>query len=525
MRERRAPEPVRGAAQPVDNPPQAGGTPSPVGTRQARDLLRVAFGPSLVALVIIAAVVLLQLVIANSDMTGALGAIASLWLGVHQVPMSIAGTALGVMPLFPVLAMIYGTARTTARATTSTSWFVTRWVVASALGGPMLIAAICLAVIHDAASVLTELQTPDALRAFGSVLTVHVIGAALGVGSRVGRRLLNASPLPKWLPDACRAAGVGVITLLGLSGVVIAGSMIVHWSTMHELYSITDSMFGQLSLTALSVLYLPNVMVGAAAVAVGSSAHIGLATFSAFTVFGGDIPALPLLAAVPTPPLGPVWVALLIVAAASGVALGQQCARHPLPILSALAKVVVAAAVAAATMALLALAGGGGLGNFGHVGVDQTTLAPAVFLWFAGIGALTVAMSGGFRPRERRPKVAATADTEASESVAEVGVESVDEQVESVAEVGAGSVDEQVESIDPGTAELAADTAENPIATDAETGPASEEKPDPRRATESGPPLAELDPEDHFVVDEPDSTGADHEVDSGGGSDRGDRGS
>ena len=37
------------------------------GTRQARELLRVAFGPSLVALVVIAAVVLLQLVIANSD--------------------------------------------------------------------------------------------------------------------------------------------------------------------------------------------------------------------------------------------------------------------------------------------------------------------------------------------------------------------------------------------------------------------------------------------------------------------------
>ncbi|PRC46850.1 hypothetical protein C6A85_87960, partial [Mycobacterium sp. ITM-2017-0098] len=88
----------------------------PVGTRQARELLRVAFGPSLVALVIIAAVVLLQLVIANSDMTGALGAIASMWLGVHQVPVSIAGSALGVMPLLPVLLMVYGTARTTAAA-------------------------------------------------------------------------------------------------------------------------------------------------------------------------------------------------------------------------------------------------------------------------------------------------------------------------------------------------------------------------------------------------------------------------
>ena len=50
------------------------------GVRQARDLLRVAFGPAVVALVVIAAVTLLQLLIANSDMTGALGAIARVWL-------------------------------------------------------------------------------------------------------------------------------------------------------------------------------------------------------------------------------------------------------------------------------------------------------------------------------------------------------------------------------------------------------------------------------------------------------------
>jgi len=72
------------------------------GTRQARDLLTVAFGPSLVALLVIAAVVLIQLVAANSDMTGALGAIASMWLGVHQVPVTIGGHELSVMPLLPV---------------------------------------------------------------------------------------------------------------------------------------------------------------------------------------------------------------------------------------------------------------------------------------------------------------------------------------------------------------------------------------------------------------------------------------
>ncbi|MGH3677577.1 MAG: cell division protein PerM [Mycobacterium sp.] len=389
----------------VEKPPHTGGAPRPAGSHQARELLRVAFGPSLVALVIIAAVTLLQLLIANSDMTGALGAIASMWLGVHQVPVSIGGRELGVMPLLPVLAMVWGTARTTAAATSpGASWFVIRWIVASALGGPLLIAAISLAVVHDAASVLTELQTPNALRAFAGVLGVHAIGAAIGVGSRVGRRALAATGLPEWTADAGRAAVVGVLALVGLSGVLTALSLVVHWSTMHELYTITDSVFGQFSLTVLSVLYLPNVVVGTSAVAVGSSAHVGLATFSSFTVFGGDIPALPVLAAVPTPPLGPVWVALLIVAAASAVAVGQQCARRALALWPALGKLVIASALAAVTMALLGYAGGGQLGNFGHVGVDQATFGPAVFLWFVGIGGLTVAMAGGIARPPRAPK-------------------------------------------------------------------------------------------------------------------------
>ena len=471
--------------------PHPGGAPRPAsGTRQARDLLRVAFGPSIVALVVIAAVVLLQLLIANSDMTGAFGAIASMWLAVHQVPVSIAGSALGVMPLLPVLAMIYGTARTTAAATTSASWFVTRWVVASAVGGPILIAALCLAVIHDAASVLTDLQTPDALRAFGGVLVVHAIGAVAGVGSRIGRRLLRSSPLPSWLFDAVRAAAAGVLALMGLSGVITAGSLVVHWSTMHELYAITDSVFGQLSLTVLSVLYVPNVMVGAAAVAVGSSAHVGLATFSSFTVFGGDIPALPILAAAPTPPLGPVWVALMIVAAVSGVALGQQCARRPLPPLTALAKVAVAAALAAVTMAVLGYAGGGTLGNFGEVGVDQATFGPAVFLWFAGIGGLTVAMSGGLAPRVRRPAVKTEPEPTPRDESDDVLVAHAD--VDDV-EVPSGGEMRAAES--PATEQV--DVASGEPAAAAATAESGRRKPDREEMD-----LEEIDPEEHFVVDE-----------------------
>ena len=487
--------------------PHPGGAPRPAGgTRQARDLLRVAFGPSIVALVVIAAVVLLQLLIANSDMTGAFGAIASMWLAVHQVPVSIAGSALGVMPLLPVLAMIYGTARTTAAATTSASWFVMRWVVASAIGGPILIAALCLAVIHDAASVLTDLQTPDALRAFGGVLVVHAIGAVAGVGSRIGRRLLRSSPLPSWLFDAVRAAAAGVLALMGLSGVITAGSLVVHWSTMHELYAITDSVFGQLSLTVLSVLYVPNVMVGAAAVVVGSSAHVGLATFSSFTVFGGDIPALPILAAAPTPPLGPVWVALMIVAAVSGVALGQQCARRPLPPLTALAKVAVAAALAAVTMAVLGYAGGGTLGNFGEVGVDQATFGPAVFLWFAGIGGLTVAMSGGLAPRVRRPAVKSEPEPTPRDESDDVLVADADE-------VRSGGEMRAAES--PATEQVDVTSGEPAAAAMGESG---RRKPDREEMD-----LEEIDPEEHFVVDEADHRSVVDEANGRGVVDEADR--
>src|SRR6202012_416242 len=233
------------------------------------------------------------------------------------------------------------------------SWFVVRWVFASAVGGPLLMAAIAVAVIHDASSVITELQTPSALRAFANVLVVHAIGAAIGVWSRVGRRALAASALPNWLGDWARAAAAGVLALFGLSGMVTAGSLVVHWATMQELYGITDSIFGQFSLTVLSVLYAPNVIVGTAAVAVGSSAHLGFATFSSFTVFGGDIPALPVLAAVPRPPLGTAWVALLIIGASSGLALWQLVARRALTLVPAIGKLLVAAAAGALAMSLL----------------------------------------------------------------------------------------------------------------------------------------------------------------------------
>lgn len=381
--------------------------PSRANPAQARALLTVAFGPSAVALVIIAAIVLVQLVIANSDMTGTFGAVASMWLGTHLVPISIGGRVIEVLPLLPTAAMVWGVARTVASTIAPTaSWYVIRWVIASALAGPLLMTAISLAIIHDASTVLTQLQSPNALRAFGSVLGVHSAGAIAGVVTRVGRRLALVLQLPAWPMEAARGAVAGVLALFGLSAAVTAGSLVVHWATMDQLYSVTNDFVGQLSLTLLAILYAPNVILGSCALAVGSSAHVGTATFSAFAVFGGQLPAVPILAAVPTPPLGPAWVALMIIGAVSGVAVGQQCGRRPAPWPTAIHKVVTAALLAATFLAILGKLAGGQLGNFGRLGIDQGTFGPGVFFWFLVIGLLTVFMLGGATRLPARARLA-----------------------------------------------------------------------------------------------------------------------
>lgn len=474
------------------------------GTPQPRDLVRVAFGPSLVALVVIAALVLVQLVVANSDLTGTLGAIASIWLAVHLVPVSIAGQQLGALPLIPAALMVWATARTTAAITPPRgSWFVLRWIVLSAVGGPLLVAAVALAVVHDAASVISELQTPNALRAFAGVLFVQGLGALIGVGSRIGPRVWGRPgprfrgrrfDVPDWVVDAIRPAMVAVAALLALSAALVAASLVVHWGTMQDLYGITDSFFGQLSLTLLSLLYLPNVVLGAAAIVVGSSAHIGFATFSAFTVFGGDIPALPILAAAPTPPLGAIWVAWLIIGAIAGVAIGQQCALRPLPFGLAYAKLAVASLLAAITLALLAWAASGPLGNFGDVGVDQATFAPWAFFWFFAIGGLTVLMAGGvsrrpslpaFRPSasgRRTPSPAGRSDPVEAASSAENIVDSSPERSEPEPEpeaaepVGAEPVDvEPVDVEDLVVVAAEPGAAEQPTAAEEATDAAQDE--------------------------------------------------
>nr|WP_246045218.1 DUF6350 family protein [Rhodococcus oryzae] len=378
-------------------------TPNP---EQIRTLLAVALRPALVALALIAACILVTLVAANSDLTGTSGAIAASWLAVHQVQLTIGGASLGVLPLVPTILMIWSVARGCAHAVTEqTPRHEQLWVLGAALAGPLLVTAVALAVIKDASSVIA-LAPPNALAAFAWVLGVHLIGAGIGMGSKLWRPICARLGVPEWVRASARPALRVGLALLASGAALTAVALISSWAEVGELLEAGDGFGGALGLTLLSILYLPNLAVGSAAMLVGSTAHLGDASLSVFTVVGGPLPALPLLGAVPAGPSGGGWPALLLIPAALGIQLGRDCAHRAGGRAVAVRKVLVAAAAAALALGLLGFAAGGELGSFGTVGVDLATFTGLSFAWFAVFGSLTalvVAKHGGGGREQSKP--------------------------------------------------------------------------------------------------------------------------
>src|SRR5690606_5662631 len=114
------------------------------------------------------------------------------------------------------------------------------------------------------------------------------------------------------------------------------------------------------------------------------------------------------------------------------------------------------------------------------------TFGPAVFLWFVGIGGLTVAMAGGI-DWPPRPGKAAAAETDREAAPA----------IDPAAPLG-----------DPGVADL--DEAEVSAADTVEFDPDVSTPAPPAGPPDAAAPIDLVeDPEEHFMVDDPDPTGPD----------------
>lgn len=375
--------------------------PSPT-PEQVRALLGVALRPALLALVVIATCMVLTLVAANSDLTGTSGAIAAGWLALHQVPLTIGGASLGVLPLLPTLVMIAAVARGCSRVVTaSTPRHECWWVLGAAVAGPVVVTAIALAVVADASSVI-PLSSPNTLAALVWVIAVHLIGAGIGIGVRLWRPIVTLLGVPDWVLAAARPATRSGMALLATGAAITVASLLASWSTVGMLVEAGDGFMGGLGLTVLSILYLPNVVVGATAVLVGSAIHVGSASVSLFDVIGGPVPALPVLGALPEQAGGDGWLVGLVVPAAIGIMFGRECARRAPSPLSAVQTALVGSAGVALVFALLGFVSGGAIGSFGSVGIDLLTFVGATFGWLAVFGSAAAALT-----RWRTPPAAA----------------------------------------------------------------------------------------------------------------------
>ncbi|MDJ0393936.1 DUF6350 family protein [Rhodococcus sp. G-MC3] len=373
----------------------------------SKTLVRVGFRTPGVLVAIIATVVLVTLVSVNSELTGTLGAIAGLWFAVHQVPLSISGTSLGVFPLLPTIVLFVVVARSVSRTVSAASarreW---AWVLGAAVLGPVVVTALALAVAADASAAI-GLSSPNALFAFAWVAGIHGVAAAVGVA--IGTRDVGwvRGRVPEWIFEVVAPTVRAAAVLIAGAGGIFLASMLASWSTAGALLDAGNGFVGMLGLTLLSILYLPNVLLGTLAVSVGSSAHVGDVAVSMFRTAGGPVPPLPVLAVLPEGASTTFWTLMLVVPVAAGVILGRDCARRTVDVHYALSSVWVGSAAIGVASLLLGFAAGGNLGTFGTVSVTVWSFGLLAFAWLAVVGSIAAAITawrgGSLPPHQADP--------------------------------------------------------------------------------------------------------------------------
>ncbi len=484
-----------------------------------RILLGTAARVPAVTLAVVATIVVTTMVVANSDLTGIYAAIAGTWLALHQVTLTIDGTSLGVLPLLPTAVLVWQAARgcaSAADALVENSGYaldrqdVSRITVA-VLAGPLLVTAASLIVLQDAASVL-PVTPPNAAAALTWVTGIYLVAALIGIGSRVWKPLVRYYSAPDWLVLAFRPALRVLLGMFALGGVVVVAGLLWSWNVVGELLARGDHWTGVLGLTVMSILYLPNVIIGAAAVLAGSTVHFGDIHLSLFEATGGDLPALPVLAAVPSGPAAAFWPVLLAVPATIGALLGRFAAQRTLqakadgaPVGSADASWTVLAAAAGAGLvtALATWVAGGPLGVFGTVGANWWLAGILVFAWSGLLGIITAQLLVW---REGRLAAAALrADTEVAEETSEDAADAA--EADDTADTGA---DTELEAPEGETPAL-----EAPVAEDADDADADdEEESSVEDTTAAEREVAEVDGDEAAAVDEDDAESLEDDADA-----------
>lgn len=323
-----------------------------------------------------------------------------LWLAGHHVPVTVAGTPMTVAPLGITIAIV-GTL-VAAGGQLARHALILNWLdaakAATGLGG-----------VYGAGLLLTAALSAGAgshanpMLAFVAGFVIAVLAGGAGVLRRTPQLVGELRVL---LPMPVRAGAVGALVA---TGAIVAGglvltvvSLVLHHQRVGVLFGLYHGgWFSAVVLALVCVALLPNAAAFGAAYLLGPGFAIGTQTLvSPMVVELGKVPALPLLAALPSPGQPPVTMAfayaIAVVAGALGLAGALRYAvRHDddwraLPIdRAALRGVLTGLAAAVLTTGLILFSGGAwGNGRLSLIGAPALSTLALSVAWFGLTGAV-----------------------------------------------------------------------------------------------------------------------------------------
>ena len=238
--------------------------------------------------------------------------LASVWMVANAAPLKMQGVELGFVPLLPAIVVILGHSRRITKALgNKVSVRGLRVFATLGIGLPMVLTFVAWLMLLDAGRVF-DVQAPHLGRALLNTFLVNGLAVAIGMRGRIWRALLLRRHWPTWPVESVHLARnfLGWMCVAGLLGVVIA--LIGNWSAVTAAYEIAPGFWPDVGLTFLALLYLPNIVIGAAAVLLGGEYNLGFGLFSLFNITNVELPPLPILAAAPNAPIpgGPFLLAI-----------------------------------------------------------------------------------------------------------------------------------------------------------------------------------------------------------------------
>jgi hypothetical protein len=344
--------------------------------------------------------------------SGAVRAGASAWLIAHKAGVTLGSGRISVAPLG--LTLFFG-------------WCLYRGGKAAARSSAadrtkdLISLAAAFALVYGLGGLVVGLLTAEGslkvspFSAFLGTFSLALIAGLAGivVESGAGEDLADATPAG--LRDAVPAALAAVLTIVAIASLLYAVLLAIHFSRITGMLELLDAgVIGSVVLFAICLMLLPNIVLYVVAFLAGPGFQLGTGTTIAPTgVDVGNLPALPLLAAVPADGATPTYLLALtaLVPLVAGAVAGLVVVRRGLRERDAYAlgwdafalRGAIAAVLAGLIVfALLALSGGSaGPGRMSAIGVPGALPAAGVLAAGMAIGAaVTAAVVSARRPAD-----------------------------------------------------------------------------------------------------------------------------